>query len=542
MKSKLFLLFIIIGAFFIRIYNAQYPPLTWDEASLGYNAYSISQTLKDEYGTFLPLIFRSFGDYKPGLYVYLAAPFVSVFGLSELSTRLPSIILGTLSCLLIYLLILQFNSRQRHLALIAAAILAFNPFNIHFSRGAWETNILTFQLLLGSYLLLRFRHYPNHRYLLYLSSVIFGLSLYTYQTAKFITPLIILSLYSFSPKKLLSQIKFFIPLSIISLPIFYGLLFGQDSSRLKVVSVFSYPLTPAEKTDIVGYSSPLSFSLFQSDPIFFSRQIFTRYFNHFSPKFLIFEGDWTNPRHSAPYYGVILYPSLIFLIIGFFYSLSHFRQNSGHSFFLSWLLLTPVSSALTRDLVQPVRSMSFSIPLVYLIALGLTATLQYLRRFAFKNAVILFISLSYLLSFLYYTELYFNHLVKVSPSYFTYGYKEAMLYLNQHYSPQKNIIFTDFYGQPYIFYLFYRQYSPLAYQQQASLQSDSPDVGKILSIDNITFHSPDFNVIRDLPNTIAIFSFDDIARQGLDKLSDFSTRFTPLSPINGNSTFYAYEN
>ena len=77
-------------------------PLLWDEAALGYNAYSISQTLRDEYGQFMPLIFKSFGDYKPGLYVYLAVPFVTIFGLNEISVRLPSIILGALSPILLF--------------------------------------------------------------------------------------------------------------------------------------------------------------------------------------------------------------------------------------------------------------------------------------------------------------------------------------------------------------------------------------------------------------------------------------------------------
>jgi len=54
------------------------PSLTPDEAALGYNAYSILKTGHDEYGKFLPIIFKSFGDYKPGLYVYLTVPSVAL--------------------------------------------------------------------------------------------------------------------------------------------------------------------------------------------------------------------------------------------------------------------------------------------------------------------------------------------------------------------------------------------------------------------------------------------------------------------------------
>src|SRR5256885_940381 len=60
-----------------------------DEAAIGYNAYSLLQTGKDDYGTPFPLAFKSFGDFKPGLYFYFVWPFVAIFGLNELAVRLP---------------------------------------------------------------------------------------------------------------------------------------------------------------------------------------------------------------------------------------------------------------------------------------------------------------------------------------------------------------------------------------------------------------------------------------------------------------------
>ena len=51
-KKNIFLIFIFFLAFFIRIYSIHTTPLLWDEASLGYNAYSILKTGRDEYGTF----------------------------------------------------------------------------------------------------------------------------------------------------------------------------------------------------------------------------------------------------------------------------------------------------------------------------------------------------------------------------------------------------------------------------------------------------------------------------------------------------------
>src|SRR3989344_2913637 len=76
---------IILTAAILRLWNLNNnpPSLTPDEAALGYNAYSILKTGRDEYGQFMPIIFKSFGDYIPGLHVHLTVPFVAVFGLNE---------------------------------------------------------------------------------------------------------------------------------------------------------------------------------------------------------------------------------------------------------------------------------------------------------------------------------------------------------------------------------------------------------------------------------------------------------------------------
>src|SRR5271170_7064405 len=67
------------------------PSPDWDEVALGYDAYSIMHTGRDEFGAFLPSVLRSFDDYKPALYAYLAIPTVAVFGLTTFAVRLPSV-------------------------------------------------------------------------------------------------------------------------------------------------------------------------------------------------------------------------------------------------------------------------------------------------------------------------------------------------------------------------------------------------------------------------------------------------------------------
>jgi hypothetical protein len=134
-------------------------------------------------------------------------------------------------------------------------------------------------------------------------------------------------------------------------------------------------------------------------------------------------------------------------------------------------------------------------------------------------------------------------MIKKMPTDFLYGYKNAINYVIKNKDRFNNIFITDYYGQPYIYYLFYSQYSPVKYQQHANLEKSDLgiDTGKVKTIDNIRFETAQFTFIKDHPGTLGIFSQEEIYRQGIDQRPEFK-EFIPLS-INGKiSTFYTYEN
>jgi 4-amino-4-deoxy-L-arabinose transferase-like glycosyltransferase len=554
-KAGLILLLIFFLSLSLRLFKSSYPPLLWDEASLGYNAYSILKTGRDEYGTFLPLIFKSFGDYKPGLYVYLALPFVALFGLNPLAVRLPSILAGSLLPLLLYLFIDRFfKTKSKVLPLLSALILAITPGAIHFSRGAWETNILTFQLLLGSILFFfsNLQKSKRGKYL-FLSSLVFVSSIYTYQGAKLITLLLIVSLYFsfhpspkiiktfFSDQKLLKN--FVLPLLLLTLPYLFSLFTGDTANRLLVTGLFSYPRPDTETRQIISESGLLDQKIFHNRFIFFLRGAASRYFNHFSPRYLIFEGDWQNPRHSAPYIGLLLYPSLVFLVIGFLKSLFLLYSPKNRSPFLIfiflWLLLSPLPSALSRDSVHAVRSLSQLVPLAFFTAYGLRHILQF---FKFKKLVIILLAFSFFISLLAYLDLYFNHMLKKSPQDFLYGYEQASVYLSENISLYDQVVFSGYLGQPYIYYLFYSVYPPQRYQSQALLtKSGGVDTGRVEKIDNVYFRPLNWDTDSKLENALLIFTHEDVLRLSLDKNQDFFSQLIPISPIGDISTFYLYQ-
>ena len=142
--KKYFLAAIIILAAVVRLVGLSSLPsgFTPDEASFGYDAYSLLTTGKDQWGNSYPLVFKSFGDYKLPLYGYLAMPSIAVFGLNEFAVRLPNAVVGTIAVLATYLLVNELT-KKREIALLAALILSISPWHIPLSRGAFEANLTT---------------------------------------------------------------------------------------------------------------------------------------------------------------------------------------------------------------------------------------------------------------------------------------------------------------------------------------------------------------------------------------------------------------
>src|SRR5258708_12719733 len=107
---KWLLIGIVLLGFFLRVIGLSNHPagFTPDEASFGYDAYSILKTGKDQWGHMMPLVFKSFGDDKLPVYTYLAFPSVAIFGLNETAVRLPNAIFGTLAIIFLYFLVYQF--------------------------------------------------------------------------------------------------------------------------------------------------------------------------------------------------------------------------------------------------------------------------------------------------------------------------------------------------------------------------------------------------------------------------------------------------
>lgn len=545
---------VLILASVLRLWNLGINPphLTPDEASLGYNAYSILKTGKDEFGKTFPIVFKSFGDYKPGLYIYAAVPSIAIFGLTEFATRLPSAIAGIFSVLFIYLIVKELFGDRKYLSLVASIVAATSPWLIFFSRGAWEVNLSLSLTLLGIYFFLK--ALKKSKYIIY-SSIPFALTLLTYQGAKISTGIVlaILTLVYWKDvvkfdRKNLSR-SFVLGL-IISTPILLSF-FNGETGRLNVFSVFSYPRSTEyiqamldEGQERIG---DINYFLFHPESLNFLRGIMGRWFNHFSGRFLFFEGDWANPRHTSPNQGVLLFSDLILLVLGAVSIIRNGTKKQNQIVWL-WLVLAPLASALSRDQVHAVRSLGMVIPFIVIISFGMESLVLYLldkKPFLKKITLILSFGGVYLFSLIYFFDSFFVHLPAHDSKLWEYGYKQMVEVIKPIQNKYKVINVQQSFAQPYIFFLFYggdaqgQGYDPVNYQKNAiwTASENKGDVGYVVKLDNICFCAIDWSVNRG--DHGALFAADPLRIPPLD--SNDPTQFTIISEIkylNGRDTAF----
>ena len=158
--------------------------LNQDEASAGYDAWALLTSGIDRCGDPWPVLFTSWGSGQNVLMSYLAIPFIALFGLSELTLRLPNALSGCLTLLVFWRLARR--CRGPYFGITALALLVINPWHIMMSRWALESNLLPFFLLTGIWLTSAAKEKP---WTLLGAAAAFGLSLYAYGAAFFFLPL-----------------------------------------------------------------------------------------------------------------------------------------------------------------------------------------------------------------------------------------------------------------------------------------------------------------------------------------------------------------
>lgn len=462
------------------------PSPDWDEAALGYNAYSILLTGKDEYGEKFPIILRSFDDYKPALYTYFVIPSIILFDVTTFAVRLPSAIFGVLTIIGVFFLtreILSIEKRLKEayiisLSLLVAFLLAISPWHIQFSRIAFEANLgVAFNVFAVLFFLLGLK---KHFYLI-LSATIFALNLYVYQSEKVFVPLLTLALFVIFRKELWAVPKKYIFASVllgalIVFPIFHYTLTNSESlSRAKGVSIFA-DATPFLKESVERYAQDIKNRdylgmIFDNRRIDYAKAIISGYITHFDINWIFTRGDIA--RHHAPNMGLMYLWELPFLLIGLYVSIFGKFSKKTKLLLFAWFLITPIPASITSGVPHSIRTLNFLPTFQIFTAIGIVASFVEISRHKLKYPTYLFILLLGLFNFFYYLNQYFVQQNYFHSEHWQYGYKQAVEIVEKTEDEYKKIVVSNqpHLDQSYMFFLFYLKYPPSLYQQEAKTSS-----------------------------------------------------------------------
>ena len=531
MKKFFLITILILAAVFRLAFLADFPAgLNADEAALGYNAYSLMLTGRDEHGHTWPVNLESFGDYKPALYAYILIPFIKVMGLTELAVRLPSALAGIFSVLLIYLLTkeifenseiknsIQISNFKFQIEHIAALFLAISPWHLHFSRGAWEVNLATMFILAGVYFFLRWLKSPKLLYI-ELCSLNFVLSMYTYQSARVIAPLLGIGLGLLYFKNLFIQRKQIliasVSMTLVLLPLVSSLITSGAYSRLSGVGLLADEGPLNRVKELRGQHSDLSSlsgKLLHNRPVIYTIRFINNYLDHFSGNFLFIKGDEI-PRSKVPETGLLYLTDFVLLAFGFFYLI---RSPWGHSRIVwLWLFISPVAAAITFQSPHALRAQNMVIPLTILLAVGVSYIFNCFSKYKSFILFILLILYSYNLS--RYLHQYYVHYPQEYPFAWEYGFKEMVPYVESEKNRYDTVYITDKYDQPYIIYLFYSRYPPQKFQGEHELTfRDKYNFSTVRQFADFRFENTPWDKVRDIHPSLIVAAPEDIPDVGVN--------------------------
>ena len=510
------LILILFLALSLRAFRIDsFPPLNPDEAAIAYNAFSLIETGHDEHGNLFPIHFKSFGDFKPGGYFYLALPFVKLLGLTPLAVRLPNLILSLLAIFLFYKIVFLISSNQK-LSLISIFVLSISPWHIHFSRGAWESNTALSLIIIGTYFFLKSTQPPKFSvkyFTLFLIS--FSSTLYIYHSTRIFAPLLGLILFAIYFKTFYKNFRqLFLPIlftALISVPVLFSFINNGGTTRFGGVGLTADqgPIWRANELINQDASTDLFYRIIHNKRLLYTISWAQKYFSHFDLNFLFLTGDEV-PRSKSPEMGQFYLYQLLFLLVGLFsFIKTKLFDLKSKQIIIFWLIFAPLASSLTFQAPSALRSLPLVIPLSLFISLGLYHTLIYISRlsnYLLKYLSYLIVIFIIIVSVIFYLDSYYIHSPARYPQAWNYGFSQLVNYFQK--NPTTDPVYiTNKYDQPYIMILFYTKYPPHLIQKEIKLTTpDQFGFSTVTHFGNYYFQKI---IWEDIPENSVIVASDE---------------------------------
>ncbi len=516
MKTKVILILIIILGAFLRLYKLGSIPNSYtpDELAQGYSAYSILSTGADEWGSTNWLNLRSFGDYKPPLQTLLLIPSIKIFSLTPFAVRFPNALLSIFTLLFTFL-ISQKLFKDYSISLLSTLFMAISPWALPMSRIALEANLVVFIIALATYLYLKANE--NKSITLYVfSSLFFGLSLFTYHSAKIFTPILLILLIFFQ-KKYQPKKVFILPTIFFSL--FLLLNFYQNNqikiNRTKDIAIFNptdnWQQVSNAQYEISQNGLPKIITRLVYNKIVYIYEIFSQsYLSYFSPQFLITQGAGETTYGMIPGFGVLgIIPTLGLLLSIIYIFQKKDSKNINNLFFLfSIILIPPFIASIAKGQYSGNR-VSLMMPFLQIIsAYGLVTFLNNVSinlkpyLLTILGLIFLFFNLSFLIRYFYQGN-------QILASGMLFGHREANEIIKKTSSNQ--IIYSRKLSEPQSYVTFFQKINPKITQSNTVnwLEYESKNLSFLdqlgeYSLDKFIFREINIPSDSQLSNTLII--------------------------------------
>ena len=542
MKNRNKIEFLFLGllsliAFIIRVYKLGSSPeaLTWDEAALGYNAYTILKTGADEYGYKLPLVLRSFDDYKPALYAYLAIPFIKLFGFNITAIRLVSALAGTSLVISIYFLGRIITGRKK-VGILAAVLTVTSPILLLYSRIALEANLSLALFISG----LCFTLKKNS-----LKSFIFGcclllLSTHAYHSPRYVVPIVFIISLTLSLKK--ESIKRKIILSIIFIVLYLPILYFTFNPRFN---------RRFQETSIITKRSVLVGSLIQLDNTnyffdklsrgyFYLLDISGRYLGYFNP-YMVFVKASGHESYHVDGLGVLNLFEIPLWLIGIYLLFKNHKKN--HPVLPVVIIIAALPAAMTTDWFMPLRALL--IWPMYLIISAMGGI--YLWKNKYKTVKHLLFLMTLVVLWSYHSARIIETVIFYQPyihaGAYQYGFAQMVPYIDNLIKTKNynQVIIDSPHAQPHIFFLTFSSYPPEKYQKE--IQWRVNDFTPRLNFDFGPYTFREINWIEDknLNNTLFVGDIISLPYDQIEHTPN-ATILNEFKSPDGNISFRVIEN
>jgi hypothetical protein len=329
------------------------PGFYLDEASISYNAYSISIDGRDEHGVLLPLFFQTWDAsvaVNP-VYVYVLAAVFKVVGPSILAARLLSAVAGFAAAVLLGLVAGRAAGNRRVSWIVAVSAL-LTPWLFQVGRLVFEVALFPLVLVLSLLVIGRVAARPRWSPPEIVAiGLLLGLLTYTYTIGRLLGPLLAFGLVLFASR---SRAR-----SIVATWVVFGLV---------VAPALVYNLATSgalgARAGLLGYIEP------GMSPVDIGATFVNHALANVDPRSMLLLGD-PNIRHHVPVMGSILAATFVLALVGFD-RVAHGRWRDPWTRFVVYgFLAALVPASLTIDDFHTLRLIA--VPIFGLLLAGIGA-------------------------------------------------------------------------------------------------------------------------------------------------------------------------